>query len=195
MQKVVMKALRDAIATYNTFEKQFREVTVQSDELRRMSKRVIFHVAKGDETQATKMLEEAAKLLDSIVHSVDDSQILYDNEGYKAASEEFLEACLTYMILTGKKFDLAAITTTATRRVGAFSDLCGELARASILLATEGDEKRILKIRDFIQELLLELNKTRVVENSYLRTKYDQAEKALRKVEDILYDLKMRTKK
>ncbi|HNT30177.1 MAG TPA: hypothetical protein PKL83_04470 [bacterium] len=189
MQKVILKSLKDAIKTYNTFQAQFREVSVQADELRRMSKRVIFYVSKGEETKATDVLQEATKLLDAIVKSVSDIQILYDNEGYKVASEEFLEACLTYMMLTGKEFDLSRITTTSTRRVGAFSDLCGELARASVLLATSGDVKRIAKIRDFIQELMLELSKTKIVENSYLRTKYDQAEKALRKVEDILYQL------
>jgi predicted translin family RNA/ssDNA-binding protein len=189
MQKNILKSLREAVAVYNDFQTQFRQVSEMSDELRRISKRVIFHVSKQDAAAAEQLLKEASKLLDDILGAVADEQILLDNEGYKAASEEFMEACLTYMILTGENFDLGRIRTTSTRRLGAFSDLCGELARLCVLLATDGKEKQIKDIRDFIQELLLELSKTKIVENSYLRSKYDQAEKALRKVEDILYQL------
>ncbi len=194
MQANVIQSLKSAIEVYNTFEAQFREVSIMSDELRRMSKRVTFYAIGKDEAKATDLLEQATKMLDQIVAKVDDPQILFDNEIYKSASEEFMEACLVYMILTGKSFDLTRITTTSTRRLGAFSDLTGELARVCIVLATDGEVKQVRKIRDFIQELLLELSKTKIVENSYLRTKYDQAERALRKVEDILYNLSLRGK-
>ncbi|HDS11271.1 MAG TPA: hypothetical protein ENN77_00015 [Candidatus Wirthbacteria bacterium] len=191
MKKMVLASLQDAIKIYNQYQAQFRQVAVEADELRRMSKRVIFYVGKGQEDEAAELLQEATKLLDKIVSQVDDKQILYDNEGYKAASEEFMEACLTYMILTGQELDLSLVTTTSTRRLGSFSDLCGELARVAILLATDGKTKKVVEIRDFIQELILELSKTKIVENSYLRGKYDQAERALRKVEDILYNLQL----
>jgi len=192
MHNQLLNSLRQAVERYNTFSDQFRLVTEQADELRRLSKRVTFHVSQQDEKSATSLLKQATKLLDKTAKGVSDVQVLYDNEAYKAASEEFMEACLTYMLLTGKNFQLGKITTTSTRQLGAFSDLCGELARHSVLLATKGEEKAIQRIHQFIQEVLLELTKAKVVENAYLRTKYDQAERALRKVEDILYQMKLR---
>ena len=74
--------------------------------------------------------------------------------------------------------------------LGGLTDCVGEMARKAVQWATKGEYKKIDQALDAGREIvsaLMGLNLT-----GYLRTKLDQAKGALRRIEDVAYDVAMR---
>jgi len=74
--------------------------------------------------------------------------------------------------------------------LGAICDLTGEIVRKMILLVTNGEDEKAKKLKEFITEIINELIKFDLT--GYLRHKYDEAKRNLKKAEEILYDLKIK---
>jgi predicted translin family RNA/ssDNA-binding protein len=74
--------------------------------------------------------------------------------------------------------------------LGGLADLVGELQRRQVRAATEGRTDEVKKIKDDIEvivDALLEMDL-----GGYLRNKFDQAKNALRRAEDVLYEVSIR---
>ncbi|NCU39644.1 hypothetical protein EOL99_01995, partial [Candidatus Falkowbacteria bacterium] len=77
--------------------------------------------------------------------------------------------------------------------LGGTCDMIGELVRYATNQAASGKFKQVAKIRsqaDSIMAQLLDFDMT-----GYLRTKYDQARGHLRKLEQMTYEIKLKTGK
>jgi len=193
MSTNIFSSLDLAIDEYNSYQTTWRQVNVDSDDLRRLSKRAIFHINREEIEKAEALIQEAEELLNTIMKNANSDELLLSSEGYKVGVEEFLEAYLLFSICSDKGIKIDNFVISPTRKLGAFSDICGELARQSVMLGAKRKTGAVKKNRDRIEQILLKMSEAKIVENSYLRNKYDQADRALRKVEGILYDLEIRS--
>ena len=69
-------------------------------------------------------------------------------------------------------------------------DLTGELVRRAVNQVVQGNTGEAEKIKQAINEIMAELVEFDMT--GYLRTKYDQAKRNLKKIEHIIYELKIR---
>ena len=154
------------------------------------SKRVIFSLHRGDVKKAESMLEEIEKVLMKLEKKFSFDRI--NKEGsYKAGAEEYVEAKMFYLSFTGKKLnEFKKINLEYDSYLGGLCDLTGELVRRATNQAAAGKTKEVLKIKKEINDIMAELVEFDMT--GYLRTKYDQAKRNLRKIEQIDYEIKIR---
>ena len=156
------------------------------------SKKAIFAVHRNDVNEAKVRLDEAAALVKQGQTLVKKSLRLAHEGSWRAALEEYTEAFLVLEYVT--RGSLARVPDVAADPeifLGALSDMAGELVRRAVMLASDGQWALIDPIYTDVRsavEFLLEMDLT-----GSLRSKTDQAKQHLRKLEDIRYDISMRS--
>lgn len=154
------------------------------------SKRVIFSLHRGDMDKAEESLVAIEKVLIKLDKKFGYGRL--NQEGsYRAAVEEYAEAKTLWQVINGKKVDkFKGIKLSYESYLGGICDLTGELVRRAINEASRGNEVEVSHIKNIINDIMAELVEFNMT--GYMRTKYDQARGALRKIEQISYDIKIR---
>ncbi len=156
----------------------------------RNSKRIIFSLHRGDVKEAKKKLAETEKILQKLEKKFGHKRISEEGS-YRAGAEEYVEAKMLYLIVTGKKIDkINKIDLDPVIYLGGICDLTGELVRKAVNEAASGNLGEVEKIKKTINAIMSELTEFDMI--GYLRTKYDQAKHNLRKIEQINYEIKIR---
>lgn len=161
----------------------------KSRDVLKLSKLVIYAVHRGELKEAEKLQQQMGKEkkeLDSIAaHSAK-----METEGsYKIAVQEYVEAMLYFhFVKTGKLID---VDVPADYFVLGLADLPGELNRRAVFLAGKGQTAEVGKIRDAVDMIYGELLKFDFRDNE-LRRKVDAVKYELRKLEDLVLDLKLK---
>lgn len=185
---------------YNAYELARRELITVSSGVLSKAKQAIFALHRDDEKEAARLLDEVEKTFAVLGKKFGKIDGLQWEGAYRAALEEYVEAKLFYGFLQGGS--RAQRTVLVNRKGQSFaridadtylaglSDLTGELTRKCVQRATE---HRVVEVEKLVEEVRLiigELIKFDIT--GYLRTKYDQAKQNLRRVEEVLYDIKIR---
>lgn len=168
-----------------------REVIKVSGDALHHAKRAIFALHKGDKKEAKQKLDQSKVLLKKVeAFQKKDAKMM--NEGsYKAAVEEFVEASLFYSFLsTGNIGKVSSMKVEESVYIAGLCDVPGELYRYAIMAATNKDEKTVKACVEMGQAIIGELIEFNLT--SYLRQKYDQAKKAMQKLEIVQYELSLR---
>lgn len=166
-------------------------ISVANDALAN-SKQAIFALHRDDIKGAEKLLAEAEKKMSGLKKYFDQNFFLEDEGSYRAAIEEYVEAKLFWQVMTKGKIDfIKTVNLYFTGYLGGLCDLTGELLRKVILLATAEKFKEAQKLKNIISDIVAELIKFNL--SGYLRTKFDAAKHNLRKAEEVLYDIKMKS--
>lgn len=159
----------------------------KADEARRQAKLAIFALQRHESFRAKDCLKQSRDLIRACVTLVKKRPLLAAESSWKSALEEYTEAHLFETYLQGHLSVPVEAENHPDVVLGGLSDLAGEIARYSILRATERDRKSIeeahqvvLKIVDMLAALDL---------TGSLRSKFDQTKQHLRKIEDLRYDL------
>lgn len=193
------ETIADLGKTITGEQQQQQQWNQMSSTIRRLSKKVIFATSKGKQSEADELVKNVRAELSTFFDSVESFSLLKQHEPVQSSLEEYMEAIYFYDIVfspTAKQtsdFEQQVFPAMKSERiVGALSDVCGELARHSVRLAIETNPERIENLFNIVQAMVEALSGIPITDSSYLRTKYDQAERALRKIEDILFQLKIR---
>lgn len=155
------------------------------------SKQAIFSLHRDEVKQAEINLTAAEGLLKNIEKYFVKNPSLDDVGAYKAALEEYVEAKLFCQALkSGKIGPITKIKLSFHDYLAGICDLTGELLRKIVLLATAGKYEQAKRLKELMTNILAELIKFDLT--SYLRSKYDEAKRNLKKAEEILYEIKIR---
>ncbi|OGF22070.1 hypothetical protein A3D45_01630 [Candidatus Falkowbacteria bacterium RIFCSPHIGHO2_02_FULL_42_9] len=167
-----------------------RQIISLSNAVLHDAKKAIFSLQRDDLDEAGKTLLEVEAILKNLENKF--SLVRLAEEGsYKAAVEEYVEAKMFWLVMTGKKIDkIKEVQLDYESYLGGISDLIGELVRRAIKMATDGKFKEVKKIHQIADDIMAELVEFDM--RSYLRTKYDQAKGHLRKIEQINYEINLR---
>jgi translin len=144
-------------------------------------------VHRDEIDNAGKLIEEIEKEKKELDKIAEHSDKMAFEGSYKIAIQEYVEAVLYFnFVKSGKLVDLKV---EAEHFILGLCDLPGELTRRAVFLAGKGDIVCVEKIRNLVDDIYGEMLKFDFRENE-IRRKVDAVKYELRKMEDLLYDLK-----
>lgn len=157
-----------------------------------LSKKAIFSLHKSDMPQVQKQLDQVTSLIKEVKKMFKKSDWLISEGSLAAGLEEYVEAVLFREFLQQKVVGVVVsdIEIDARIYIAGLCDVIGEVYRYSIKMASQKNIQEIDRCLEFSAEVieqLLDYNLT-----TYLRTKFDQAKQAHRKMEMISYELRLR---
>lgn len=176
---------------FSYFNKNRREIIGWSSDALHKSKIAIFSIHRGQVEEAGRLLAEVEANFLKLEPTFKKSPGLRHEGSFKAALEEYVEAKMLYKIVAEKGVSvIKEVKVDFDSYLGGLCDTTGELVRLAIREATAGKVKEVEKIRDLITDIMAELIEFNLT--SYLRTKYDQAKQNLKKIEQMVYEIKLR---
>ena len=174
---------------FSDYDSERENLIKKSRDVLKLSKLLIYAVHRDEMENAAKLLKEIEKekkVLDKIAtHS---NKMLFEGS-YKIALQEYAEAVLYYSFVTSGK--LVELEVTAEHYVLGLADLPGELVRRAVFLAGKGKVEEVERIRNAVDTVYGELLKFDFRDNE-IRRKVDAVKYDLRKLEDLMLDLKLK---
>jgi len=169
-----------------------RGVIKETGDAQHMAKKAIFAMQRDGTKEAGDLLLQAEKiLLDLNVKNKKDPGI-FEEGSYKAALEEYIEAYLFNQYLQKKTIGkLSKIKVDPDIFISGLCDVPGELLRYAIKSATEKKYEEVKRCRVAADEIIGELVDMNLT--GYNRQKFDQAKQALNKLEQVLYEVSLRS--
>ena len=178
---------------YQDSNSERRQIISLSNAILHDSKRVIFALHRGDVKTAGESLGEIEKVFKKLEEKFGWTR-MYGEGSFKAGVEEYVEAKMFYLLMTGKKLEaIKGLKLTYESYLGGICDTTGELVRQAVNEAARGNFAAVPQIHNTLNEIMAELVEFDMT--GYLRTKYDQARGNLRKIEQINYEVKLRGEK
>lgn len=171
---------------------QRRKIISFSNIILNNSKKAIFALHRNDIELAEKNIKEAEDILKKIEKEFGQHRIKEEGS-YSASLEEYVEAKLFYQFLkTGKINKIKEFKISEEAYIGGICDLSGELIRKATNEAINKNFSEIKRIKNIINDILNELIDFDIT--GYMRTKYDQARANLKKIEQMDYEISLRSK-
>ena len=166
---------------------------VDSRPILKHAKQAIYALHKDDVKAAKENLDAAKRGLDELRKIVKKDQTLAYGS-YSAALQEYSEAFAYYYYLTEKRLiSNEELKIDAENYLLGLCDLTGELARRAVFCVVNDDLSEVSVIKDFVSVIHDEFLEFEL-RNSELRKKSDSIKWNMKKIEEILYDLKIRGK-
>ncbi len=188
IDKIFFKELRDKYTLKNSVR---RQVMALSSEAQHLAKQAIFALQQEKISVALGLIKDSTKKLkqgEALGKKIDEIET---RGSFRQAQEEWVEAKLFYSLMTsGKVGGVTDFKVPLEVYLGGLTDMVGEAARFAVTAATRKDKKLVIKLVESVKEVMGELIAMNLT--GYLRNKFDQAKNALRKLEDILYDLSLK---
>ncbi len=184
-------AFKKVSAVYASYAIERRKLFAVSDEMLAKSKQAIFAVHRDDFAEAERLLSEVEASEKSFASVFKKHPDIAGEGPHRAALEEYSEAVQFLAFVKNEPLcEIKNLNLDSDAVLGGLTDCVGEMARKAVQWATKGEYKKIntsLEAGREIVSALMGLNLT-----GYLRTKLDQAKQALRRIEDVAYDVAMR---
>ncbi len=173
------------------FDFSRRLIIGQSNIVLHKAKQAVFCLHRDQIFEAGKRLKEAEDILIKISPRFSKAPDLKYSGAYKASLEEYLEAKLFYQVLrSGEVGQFSKIKVSFDDYLAALCDLTGEINRKIVLLATGGKFRQAEGLKELIADIISGL--IQIDLTGYLRHKFDEAKRNLKKAEEVIYDLRVR---
>ncbi|MBI5022692.1 MAG: hypothetical protein HZC05_00800 [Candidatus Magasanikbacteria bacterium] len=181
-------------ATFREWEKGRREVQEHSTNALQAAKQAIFSFHRNDWKEGGELLSKSLAALKKAAKAQEKSIASSDEGVFNAALEEYAEADLFQQFLFNKSIGpITGIEVAPETYLGGLSDTIGEILRYAMKQATERNFSELKRATEAVEEImgtLIQFNFT-----GYLRTKFDQAKNARRKMEEIAYEVSLKSGK
>jgi predicted translin family RNA/ssDNA-binding protein len=187
------KDLESIKSKIDAYEQQRDKVIRTSRDVVKLSKKVIYALHRKDMMSAGKAVSDMNKEFKKLV-SVAKHPKLLSSGSYKVAVQEYVEAFCFYELMKNNRIP----TNTKLKLDPEFYlmgliDLTGELVRKSINSAIKGDYKTSVKLKELVSELYDELLLFDFA-GGELRKKFDSIKYDLKKLDDLVLNLKLSKK-
>lgn len=174
-------------ATYGSAR---REIIKGADDVRNLSKRAIFAMHRDDLAEADSLLADAKAGIAEL-RAKATMPGLEDEGAFRAGLEEYVEARLyRRFIENGTVADIGEDGVGYDTYLGALADVSGEIQRRQVKAAIDGDADEVERLYAAVEAVVGELLKMDLT--GHLRNKFDQAKNALRRAEEVRYDVSIR---
>ncbi|MBW2976868.1 hypothetical protein KY347_05470 [Candidatus Woesearchaeota archaeon] len=166
-----------------------RELVIQrSREIISLSKRIIYALHRGDAKAASLYVKEIEKKKKALGNM----PLQLDTNINQTALQEYVEALCYYHFLENKKIPTSTYLKVDNESyLMGLCDLTGELVRKAVNEVIKGRFSPAVEIKGLVEEIYSEFLKFNL-RNSELRKKSDQIKWNLKKLEDIVFELKMK---
>jgi len=187
------KLLTSLKENYQASETQRRQINSAANVILFESKKTIFALQRNDFKIASQKLSELEKSLAQLEKRFGSGRLQQEGS-YRAAVEEYLESRTLYDIIKDHKIKpVKNLNLDYSGYLGGICDMIGELVRYATNLAAAGKFNEVAKIKKLAEDIMTQLVDFDMT--GYLRTKYDQSRNHLRKLEQMAYEIKLRSKK
>ena len=187
------KFLEQLKTEYKTNDSERRQIISASNGILFEAKKTIFALHRQEEKIAEKKLKEIEENFITLEKRFGIKRLTKEGS-YRAAAEEYLEAKTFFLVIKNKKIgEIKNLHLDYESYLGGLCDLIGELVRYSTNQAAKGKFSAVAKNKKIADDIMAGLSDFDMT--GYLRTKYDQARGHLRKLEQMAYDIKLRSKK
>lgn len=177
--------------TYASYALERRKIFAASDELLAKSKQAIFALHRDDAAAAKKLISEVEAGERSFAPVFKRHPDLASEGPHRAMVEEYSEARQFLSFIEGKPLGvIGGIDVDADAVLGGLTDCVGEMARKAVQWASERKDDKVKDTLAAAREIIAEMIGMNLT--GYLRTKLDQAKGALRRIEDVAYDISIR---
>ncbi len=186
------KDLEDIRNRMNEFDKQ-REILIKlGRDVIKLSKQIIYCAHRNELEEAEKLSKDIKRLVEEENKIVEANPKLIYSGSFKVDVQEYVEAMCYLEFVKNKR-----IPSHRELKVGGehyllgLCDLTGELVRKAVNSGINADYKQVLLIKELVSEIYGELLKFDFG-NGDLRKKFDGIKYELKKVEDLVLELKLK---
>jgi translin len=173
----------------DNFEEKRERLIQNSRAVITLSKRIIYSLHRNDMVSAEKLVKEIEKKKLSLGAS-----IWLDTNINQTAYQEYAEAICYYHFIIDKKIPPSTkLKISNENYLMGLCDLTGELGRKAVNEVINKNFNIAVEIKDLVSEIYGEFLKFNL-RNGELRKKSDQIKWNLKKLEDIVYDLKVKAR-
>ncbi len=187
--ELIMVNFKALQAEIHTYDEEREQLIKKSRDILKLSKLIIYAVHRDEMAAAAKLvqqIEKEKKVMDKIASR---HQKLLSEGSYRVAVQEYVEALLyDHFIREGRLPDM---TVAADLFVLGLADLPGELVRKAVFLAGKGETGKVQAIKDEVDLIYGEMLRFDFRDNE-TRRKVDAVKYDLRKLEDLVLDLKLK---
>ena len=181
------EGIRKILANYDS---KREELIKKARELLKISKQVIYSIHRGNAKEALSNINEANKMKKELDKIADFDRKLMFEGSYSEACQEYAEAVCYYDFVQNKTLpSFQDLKIDYEDYLMGICDLTGELTRRAVSMATNRKFKEVEKIKDFVDDIYGEFLKFDL-RNGNLRKKYDSVKWNLKKLEEVMYDIK-----
>jgi predicted translin family RNA/ssDNA-binding protein len=191
VNKKDFEEMRKEIEEYD----EHREALIkETRDIIKLSKQIIYSIHRNELKIAEKNIDIIKKRINELAKKVKKDPKL-DIGSFKAAVQEYVEAVCYYYYVKSKK-----LPTRKELNIGSeyyllgICDLTGELVRNAVNSGIKGETNKAIDIKEFVEQIYDELMQFDF-RNSELRKKVDQVKWDLKKLDDVVFSLKIKKKK
>lgn len=182
--------LKKSINEYQKIQDLMHEDKKILNEIRSKSKRAIALLRRDNFKDSEKAIKEVEKLFRLIEKRTRRNKTLARRGFYSEAVEEYIEAIVLYNFLTKSEVKiLGYIDISPEEAIAGISDFTGELVRKAITTAGAKDLKNMHLYKKEVEDVAEAL--TKIGFSGKLRQKYDEVERNLKRIEEIIYDMEL----
>ncbi len=175
-------------ADLGKFDKKRESVIRISRDIIKISKQIIYALHRDDVNKAGSLISVIKK---KVTELPKDS---YDANIQNVAIQEYVEALLYYHAVKDKKLPThVQLKVRSNHYLLGLCDLTGEIVRKAVYLAGKDKFDEVVKFKDLVDTIYGELLKFDFREPE-LRRKFDSVKYDLKKLEDLVLDLKLKGK-
>ncbi|MBD3249874.1 hypothetical protein GF336_07545 [Candidatus Woesearchaeota archaeon] len=186
---------------FNEMKKEFDEyddvrekVIKKSRDILKLSKQIIYSVHRDEIDECEKLINTIRKEKKQVEKLIDGNSKLENQGAYRVAIGEYVEALLYYhFIKDGRIVKHDDLDVNTEHYLFGLIDLTGELGRKAVQLAGKDSFDEVVKIKESVSEIYGELLKFDF-RDSDMRRKFDSVKYDLKKLEDLVLDLKLKGK-
>jgi predicted translin family RNA/ssDNA-binding protein len=189
MDKVMFEKIRDG---FEKEEAEREKIILESRVIIKSSKEVIYSLHRGDINSAKIALEEMEKRVKSLIKSYKGTKHEFSGS-YKISIQEYVEAKAYYEYSVDARILPYSEDLDYESYLLGLCDLSGELVRMALNMGIEGNFEKVYSIRKFVSDLFDELAKFDF-RNGELRKKSDSIRWDLKKLDDMVFELKVKGK-
>jgi len=177
---------------YHDFDERREKLIKTSRDLLKLSKQIIYAVHRQDMKSAKTSVAKINAVLGALKKIIKNNPGLETVGAYRTAVGEYVEALLYYHFIKDNKIPTHKQLKVKTEHyLLGLCDLTGEFVRKAVYLAGKGKYDYVVKIKDCIDDIYGELIKFNI-RNGDLRRKFDSIKYDLKKLEDLVLQLKLK---
>ena len=188
------KDFAEMVEEYSKADSAREDLIKLGRDIIKLSKQIIYNTHRNDLAKADSCVKDIKKMmvkLDSIAEK--NPELLYSGT-YRSVVQEFVEAVAYFSFVKNKKIPSRKdLNVHAECYLLGLCDLTGELVRNAILSATKERYSEVKAIHETVEAIfnnLLQFD----FRNSDLRKKFDGVKYDLKKLEDLVLQLKLKDK-
>ena len=179
---------------FNSNDNNRELVIKKSRDILKLSKQVIYSVHRDELVEAGKLVKNIEVEKKRVEKLIAEKSKIKGIGAYRVAIGEYVEALLYYHFIKNKRIITHKyLKVTTEHYLFGLIDLTGELGRKAVQYAGSGQFKKVVGIRDAVSEIFGALLKFDF-RDSDMRRKFDSVKYDLKKLEDLVLDLKLKEK-